>query len=578
MLDLLLTGGTVIDGTGAPGRVADVGVRDGRVVSIEEAAGSAASEPASRTVDVTGLAVAPGFIDIHTHYDAQLFWDPTASPSPLHGVTTAIGGNCGFSLAPAGPAHADYLMRMMARVEGMPLAALEAGLPWDWGTFREWMSRLDGAIGINAGFLCGHSALRRVAMGDDAVGSAASEAQLAAMLSSLHDALDAGAMGFSTSTAPTHNDGAQQPVPSRAASRDELVALAGAVRDHPGTTLEVILAGCLNGFTDAEVDLMATMSLAANRPVNWNVLGVNALNPEAHWRQLEASTRAGERGARVVALTLPHTSGIRLSFLTAFVFDGLPGWAETMALPIDARIRALGDPGLRARLAAGASSEEAGVLRGLANWANLRIDEVHTDALRSHEGRLVGDIATELGEDPFDVLLDIVIADGLRTGLRPALRDDPRAWDLKLEVWRDPRTIVGGSDAGAHLDMMCGAVYSTAMLAGVRERGGIALEEAVRLLTDAPARFYGLRDRGRVQEGGLADLVVFDPATIGHGPERTRADLPGGASRLFAESTGVERVYVNGVGVVEDGRITGATPGTLLRSGRDTDSVTVPGG
>jgi N-acyl-D-aspartate/D-glutamate deacylase len=578
MLDLLLTGGTVIDGTGAPGRVADVGVREGRVVSIDDATSSAVSEPASRTVDVTGLVVAPGFIDIHTHYDAQLFWDPTASPSPLHGVTTAIGGNCGFSLAPAGAAHADYLMRMMARVEGMPLAALEAGLPWDWGTFREWMSRLDGAIGINAGFLCGHSALRRVAMGDDAVGSAASETQLAAMLSSLHDALDAGAMGFSTSTAPTHNDGAQQPVPSRAASRDELVALAGAVRDHPGTTLEVILAGCLNGFTDDEVDLMATMSLAANRPVNWNVLGVNALNPEAHWRQLEASTRAAARGARVVALTLPHTSGIRLSFFTGFVFDGLPGWAETMALPIDARIRALGDPGRRARLAAGASSEEAGVLRGLANWANLRIDEVHTDALRSHEGRMVGDIATELGADPFDVLLDIVIADGLRTGLRPAFRDDPRAWDLKLEVWRDPRTIVGGSDAGAHLDMMCGAVYSTAMLAGVRERGGIALEEAVRLLTDAPARFYGLRDRGRVQEGGLADLVVFDPATIGHGPERTRADLPGGASRLFAESTGVERVYVNGVGVVEDGRITGATPGTLLRSGRDTDSVTVPGG
>jgi N-acyl-D-aspartate/D-glutamate deacylase len=576
MLDLLLTGGTVIDGTGAPGRVADVGVRDGRVVSVGTRSG--AGEPAGRAVDVTGLVVAPGFIDIHTHYDAQLFWDPTASPSPLHGVTTAIGGNCGFSLAPAGAAHADYLMRMMARVEGMPLAALEAGLPWDWGSFAEWMSRLDGAIGINAGFLCGHSALRRVAMGDDAVGSRASEAQLAAMLSSLHDALDAGAMGFSTSTAPTHNDGAQQPVPSRAATREELVTLAGAARDHPGTTLEVILAGCLNGFTDDEVDLMTTMSLAANRPVNWNVLGVNALNPEAHWRQLDASTRAAERGARVVALTLPHATGVRLSFLTGFVFDGLPGWAETMAMPVDARVRALSDSGVRARLAAGASSEEAGVLRGLANWANLRIDEVHTDALRSHEGRLVGEIATEQGHDPFDVLLDIVIADGLRTGLRPALRDDPKAWELKLEVWRDGRTIVGGSDAGAHLDMMCGAVYSTAMLAGVRERGGIALEEAVQLLSGAPARFYGLRDRGRVVEGGHADLVVFDPSTIGPGPERTRADLPGGASRLFATSTGVERVYVNGVGVVEDGRITGATPGTLLRSGRDTDSVTVPGG
>jgi len=218
------------------------------------------------------------------------------------------------------------------------------------------------------------------------------------------------------------------------------------------------------------------------------------------------------------------------------------------------------------------------VLRGLANWANLRLDEVHADALKADEGRLVGEIAAERNQDPFDVLLDTVIADGLRTGLRPAFRDDPRAWDLKVEVWRDPRTIVGGSDAGAHLDMMCGAVYSTAMLAGVRERGGISLEDAVRLLSDAPARFYGLRGRGRIAPGWFADLVVFDPATVGHGPERTRQDLPGGAARLYAESTGVEHVYVNGVGVVDAGRITGATPGTLLRSGRDTDSVTVPGG
>jgi len=570
MLDLLLTGGTVIDGTGASRRIADVGVRDGRVVVV-----GATDEPATRTVDATGLVVAPGFVDIHTHYDAQLFWDPTASPSPLHGVTTAIGGNCGFSLAPAGAAHADYLMRMMARVEGMPLDALEAGLPWDWSSFGDWMGRLEGAIGINAGFLCGHSALRRVAMGDDAVGGRASESQRATMLAALHDALDAGAMGFSTSTAPTHNDGALQPVPSRAADREELVMLAGAVRSHPGTTLEVILAGCLSGFTDDEVDLMTAMSLAADRPLNWNVLGVSAMDPERHWRQLDASTRAAARGARVVALTLPHAMGIRLSFLGGAVFEGLPGWGATMALPVDERIAALSDPAVRVRLAAGAASEEAGVLRGLANWGNLRIDEVHTERLKVHEGRLAGEIAREEGRDPFDTLLDIVIADRLRTGLRPAFRDDPNAWPLKLEVWRDPRTIVGGSDAGAHLDQMCGAVYSTAMLAGVRDRGGITLEEAIQLLSDAPARFYGLRDRGRVAAGQRADLVVFDPDTVGPCAERTRTDLPGGASRLYAESTGVEQVYVNGTAVVEAGRITGATPGTLLRAGRDTESVTV---
>jgi N-acyl-D-aspartate/D-glutamate deacylase len=573
MLDVLLKGGTVIDGTGAPRRTADVGVRGGRVVSL-----GPTDEPATRTVDVWGLVVAPGFVDIHTHYDAQLFWDPTASPSPLHGVTTAIGGNCGFTLAPAGEAHADYLMRMMARVEGMPLAALEAGLPWDWASFADWMGRLDGAIGINAGFLCGHCALRRVAMGDDAVGEPANAAQLETMLTALHDALGAGALGFSTSTAPTHNDGAQQPVPSRAATREELVALAGAVRDHPGTTLEVILAGCLNGFTDDEVGLMTAMSLAGNRPVNWNVLGVNSMDPDRHWRQLEASSRAADQGARVVALTLPHGTAPRLSFLSAFVLDGLPGWRQTMSLPVEARITALQDPAERARLAQGAASEEAGVLRGLANWGNLRIEEVHDDRLRQYEGRLVGEIASELDKGPFDALLDIVIADALRTGLRPNFREDPKAWDMKVEVWRDGRTVVGGSDAGAHLDMMCGAIYSTALLAGVREKGGISLEEAVQLLSDEPARLYGLRDRGRIAEGAHADLVVFDPSTVGYGPERTRTDLPGGAWRLYAESTGIEQVYVNGTAIVREGKITGATPGTLLRAGRDTDSVTVAGG
>jgi N-acyl-D-aspartate/D-glutamate deacylase len=562
MLDLVITGGTVIDGTGAPMRQADLGVRDGRIAVI--AATGTIDEPHRSTLDAHGRYVSPGFVDLHTHYDAQLFWDPLATPSPFHGVTTVLGGNCGFSLAPLTPDHADYLMRMMARVEGMPLDALSAGLTWDWGGFGEWLDRLDGAIAVNAGFLCGHSALRRVAGADGEV-----------MQRLLHESLDAGALGLSTSRAHTHNDANGEPVPSRFADDDELLRLAACVADHEGTTLEAIVAGCINGFTDDEVELLAAMSLAARRPLNWNVLGVSSLNPTGHEHQLAASDAAAARGGRVVALTLPHPMSMRLSFLTGFVLDGLPGWREVLHLPVPERLRALGDPAVRERLAAGAASREAGLLRGLANWPVLTFAECFVPSTKPHEGRSVGDVAAGLGKEPFDMLLDVVIADELRTGLRPpAFGTSDADWELRAQVWRDPRTVIGGSDAGAHLDMMCGAIYSTSLLGeAVRERGLVSWEEAVQQLTDVPARLYGLRERGRIAEGWHADLVVLDPETVGHGPERTATDLPGGAWRLVADAVGVEHVYANGVAIVRDGQATGAAPGTLLRSGRDTFTV-----
>jgi N-acyl-D-aspartate/D-glutamate deacylase len=572
MLDLLIRSGEVIDGTGSPRRRADVGVRDGRVVTVGEV-----DEPSRRTIDADGLMVSPGFVDLHTHYDAQLFWDPTASPSPLHGVTTVIGGNCGFSLAPSGPEHADYLARMMARVEGMPLASLEF-LDWSWTSFGDWLGRLDGRIGVNAGFLVGHSALRRSVMGKDAVGSEASDSQISALTELLHRSLEEGALGFSTSQAHTHNDGDGQPVPSRSAARGEIEALCAAVADHPGTTLELIVPGCLNGFSDEEVELMGTLSLLARRPANWNVLGVSALNRKGLEHQLAASDAAAGRGAKVVALTLPHTMKIRLSFSHGAIIDGLPGWRPLFAMGTAERIKMLSDPDERRRLDEGAKSKEAGIIGALANWANLVIEETFSEANSGLEGKKVGEIADARGQDPFDTLLDIVIADDLRTGLRPPIGESEADWELRAEVWRDDRTIVGGSDAGAHLDVMCGAIYSTSLLGdGVRKRNLVSWEEAVRQLTVVPAGLYGIRDRGRLNVGAWADIVVFDPDRVGHGPERTRDDLPGGASRLFAEAEGIEHVLVNGTEVVTAGTLSGATPGAVLRSGADTDTVTVPG-
>jgi N-acyl-D-aspartate/D-glutamate deacylase len=574
VLDLVIRSGTVVDGTGGPSRQADVGVRSGRITAVGRV-----DEEGGREIDADGLMVAPGFVDLHTHYDAQLFWDPTASPSPLHGVTTVIGGNCGFSLAPAGPHHAGYLSRMMARVEGMPLTALEQGLDWSWTTFADWVGRLDGRLGVNAGFLVGHSTLRRAAMGDAAVGRPATPEEIEAMVSLAHRSMEAGALGLSTSQAHTHHDGEGNPVPSRSAGRDELEALASAVRDHAGTTLELIVPGCLNGFSDEEVELMATLSLLADRPVNWNVLGVSAHNPGAMAHQLAASTAAAERGATVVALTMPHTLQIRLSFLSGAILDGLPGWREVLALPVPERLRALADPEVRRRMDEGAHSKEAGILGALAHWPALRFDEVFAPANKSCEGRTVGEVAKDRGQDPFDAMLDVVVADDLQTGLRPPIPENEADWELRARAWLDPRTVVGGSDAGAHLDVMCGAIYSTALLGeGVRKRGLLGWESAVHQLTEVPARLYGLRDRGRVADGWWADLVLFDPERVGHGPERTRTDLPGGAHRLYAEAEGIEHVLVNGTEISSHGSFTGNLPGTVLRSGTDTDTVTVPGG
>jgi N-acyl-D-aspartate/D-glutamate deacylase len=386
--------------------------------------------------------------------------------------------------------------------------------------------------------------------------------------------LSAGAMGLSTSRAPTHHDGDGNPVPSRAATDDELLQLCSVVADYPGTQLEAIVPGCLNGFSDDEVALLAAMSKTAQRPLNWNVLGVGDV--ESHHRQLAASDRARESGGKVVALTLPQGMSIRLTFLSGMVLDALPGWSELFGLPVPERITALRDPSTRSRLDEGARSPDAGIIGALANWSRLKILETFAPENLKFEGRTVREIATETGKDDFDALLDIVVSDELRTGLSPTMPPiSDEVWQARADVWKDDRTVVGASDAGAHLDMMCGATYSSFLVGeAVRDRGLLSMEEAVRQLTDVPARLYGLRDRGRITPGWRADLVVFDPATVGPRPERTRADLPGGASRLVADARGFEHVLVNGVEIVSSDSFTGATPGRFLRSGRDTQTIT----
>ena len=573
MLETVIQGGTVVDGTGAPGQQADVAIDKGRIVAI-----GAVDERADHTIDADGLVVAPGFVDIHTHYDAQAFWDPMLSPSPQHGVTTVVGGNCGFTIAPLEESEADYLLTMLARVEGMPVESLQQGVPWDWRTTAEYLDRLDGTLAPNAGFLVGHCALRRVVMGADAVGHEADEAQLEAMEQLLHDGLAAGGLGFSSSWAATHNDADGEPVPSRHATEEEMLRLCAVVSEHPGTTLEFIPT--VGPFDDEHKRLMTEMSLAANRPLNWNVLVHSAGGAEATEAKLSAGDYAAERGAKVVALTVPDLMRIRLSFDSGFVFDALPGWRKPMALPPEEKMALLSDPDRRRELDASANSEEAGLLRGIAHWKTKTIAETFAPENEGFEGRTVGDIAAELGKEPFDALCDIVVADELRTSITPGTSgDDDVSWKERTELWRDPRVVLGASDAGAHLDMIATFNYSTALLGdSVRDRGLLEVEEAVHLITDVQARLYGLRERGRLAEEWHADICVFDPATVGPGEVHTRFDLPGGAGRLYSEGDGIEHVLVGGEAIIDNGSTTEARPGTLLRSGRDTETVTVPGG
>jgi N-acyl-D-aspartate/D-glutamate deacylase len=570
VLDYVIRSGTVVDGTGAPARQADVGLLDGVIVAVGQV-----EEHGVVELDADGMVVAPGVVDPHTHYDAQLFWDPSASPSNLHGVTTVIGGNCGFTLAPLEPEDAAYLRRMMAKVEGMPLAALEHGVPWDWRSFGEYLHRLDGRLGVNAGFLVGHCALRRNVMGAARASEVATDDEIAAMRRLLGESLAAGGLGFSSSQSRTHSDGEGQPVTSRFADRREMLAFCEEVGSHEGTTLEYITSGCLDTFSDEEIALMAEMSATARRPLNWNVLTVDSRAPEKVARQLEASDAAAAAGGRVVALTMPTLVPMNMSFLNHCALFLIPGWESVMALPVPERMRELADPGVRRRLDELAHADSAGVFRRLAGWGNYVIGDTYSPANDGLEWRDVASIAAERGTDPFDTLLDIVLADELRTVLwpKPSDRDDA-SWRLRAEVWDDPRVMLGGSDAGAHLDRMCGANYPTSFLADcLGGRRLVPLERAVQLLTQAPAELFGLRDRGVVVEGMRADLFVFDPATVGSRPARLVDDLPGGSPRLFAESTGVRRVLVNGVETVADGEPTGNHPGSLLRSGRDTYSV-----
>jgi N-acyl-D-aspartate/D-glutamate deacylase len=580
VLDLLLRNGSLVDGTGAPARRADVGVADGRIVAV---GGDAGGSPATRTLDVDGMVVAPGFVDVHTHYDAQVFWDGALTPSPFHGVTTVMAGNCGLTLAPIADEHQDFLVRLLARVEQIPVDALNAGVEIRWRTFAELLDAIDQQpLAINFGMLAGHSAIRRVVMGSAASSDAATSAQRDAMAAILRDALAAGGFGLSSSTARNHRDGDGRPTPPNFASADELLALAEVLADFPGTCLEYIPGSFMTGFDDDDVRTMADMSARANRHLNWNTVMISPSDPDLWRRQLSASEVAGERGGWVVPQAIPHNFRTRTDFLDAELgFRNLPGWDTLFTVDATERRRLLADPATRAHLR---HSLDTAVNPFTALYRDslprIVVNDVDDPAKFGHlVGQPLGQLAEQRtdGGDALDALFDLAVATDLGVGLCRFAYDerDSAVHEARHEMLRDPRVLLGASDGGAHLDGTVNTEYPTATFAELgRERGWFTVEEIVHRLADVPARLYGLRDRGRIAEGMRADIVVFDPETIAPGECQLVHDLPGGARRLVAHADGIDRVMVAGTDVVVGGKLTGETPGALLRAGRD--SVTVP--
>jgi N-acyl-D-aspartate/D-glutamate deacylase len=572
MLDLKITGGTIVDGSGAPRFLGDVGVKDGRIVAVGEV-----SEDARETVDATGRIVAPGFIDVHTHYDAQVFWDPALSPSCFHGVTTILGGFCGFSIAPLSKQAAAYLLPMLARVEGMPVETLQQGVPWNWESFGEFLDSFEGKVGLNAGFFAGHSAIRRVVMGERAVGEEATPDELEKMKKLLGESLEQGALGFSTTISVSHNDADGNPVPSRWATHEEIIELGRVTGQYEGTGLEMLPDV---DFGPGVKELITEFSLAANRAVNWNAIGVDSSDHarERATRQLAVTDYARGRGAEVIALTVPSSPDMFVNLKSGFAFDINPGmWREIFKWPVEERIRRLrDDQALRQQLRKDLDSvDPASMLSFISRIEGFVVRSVTAEENKKYEGRVLGDIAREGNRDALEVMFDIAVADDLTTSFTPINgSNDYDTIALRAKLWEDDRTLIGASDAGAHMDMIDTFAFSTSVLQdGVRNHGVVTLEEAVYQMTDRPARYMGLIDRGLLKPGYHADIVVFDADTVGRGKTYFKFDVPGDQFRTYAEAEGIDHVFVNGVQIVKHGEHTGKLPGTVLRSGRDTRTV-----
>jgi N-acyl-D-amino-acid deacylase len=560
MHDFVIDNARIVDGTGGPSRHGSVAVKDGRIVEVGGAAGQGARE----RIDAAGRALAPGFIDPHTHYDAQVSWDPLVTCSSWHGVTTVVTGNCGVGVAPVRPDAREVLMGDLVNVEAIPLDVMRAGIDWRWESFPQWMDALSAAnLGINVAPLVPLAPLRHYVIGEASFERTATSDEAAAMARLLGDAMDAGAFGFSTTVLPNHVGHEGRPLACRIASADELRALCGAMRTRGRGAIEAAISANPDRLTDEELATLTLLVEESRRPVTYlAVFARSGRPPGAHE---EALARVLPLLGRDRAIPQVSCRPLRIQFTleNPFIFATMQTWAQVFNKTREEQAALYRSEGFRNQWKE--EMDRRRIFRS--NWPRITVRDATTPGVARLTGTSIADIATARGVEPHVAMLDVALEDGLGVLFDfPVMNQDPEA--VKPLV-TDPRFLIGLSDGGAHVDQLCDAGYATYLLGKwVRQWQALTLEQAVHRITGEVADLFGIPDRGRIEAGRAADLVLFDPDTVDDVPPEYVHDLPNGAKRLVARARGIDATMVGGQVVYRDGKETGARPGTVLRSGR----------
>jgi len=571
--DLAVMGGIVVDGSGLARRRGDIAVKDGKIAKI----GFVDADDAENVIDADGLHVAPGIVDAHTHYDPQLTFEPHATSSCYHGVTTVLAGNCGFSVAPNRPDQRDFLARMFARVEGMSPVALSA-VDWAFESFPEFLESREGKLGVNMACYVGHSAIRRTVMGEDGSKREATNDEIEQMRTIVAEAMEAGAAGFSSSHGPTQLDGEDVPVPSRFSSLDELEVLCREAGEHRGGSISYLHRSSIGGLDAEDKELLYKLGVASRLPIILQGLGGRSKVdvPGADWDSVSQwIEESGREGVGIYSLLRNHPFDRDFDFVRGTnLYEGVPAWHQfAKAGPtVDAKLKILNDASAREamRTAVENPNKDAAVGSTLPppGWKVVYVDEVADPVHDKLLNRSIADIASEMGVAPADALIDLAVDERLQTVFRYVSKN--RTWEEVVgSGQKHPAMIIGVSDGGAHLDRDDGSDWSTQFLAfWIREKHLWTLEEGIRQLTQVPAALLGFVDRGMILPGHWADMFIFDPDTVSLASKKQVNDFPGGEARYSSRPNGISWTIVNGVPIVKDGEVlTGNLPGHVVRPG-----------